>query len=121
MPTQTIHIPIQGMTCATCAATVERVGKKLGVDDVWVNFASEQAAVTFDPKAVALPQIVRQIQEAGYSVPTARVELTITGMSCVVELVPPRTLPRTSSGKLSRSKARLQYLSGEIQPFEVAA
>ena len=45
----------------------------------------------------------------------------ITGMSCVVELVPPRTLPRTSSGKLSRSKARLQYLSGEIQPFEIAA
>ena len=45
----------------------------------------------------------------------------ITGMSCVVELVPPRTLPRTSSGKLSRSKARLQYLSGEIQPFDVAA
>ncbi|WP_353218070.1 fatty acyl-AMP ligase [Sandarakinorhabdus sp.] len=45
----------------------------------------------------------------------------ITGMSCVVELVPPRTLPRTSSGKLSRSKARLQYLSGEIQPLEIAA
>ncbi len=45
----------------------------------------------------------------------------ITGMSCVVELVPPRTLPRTSSGKLSRSKARLQYLSGEIQPFDIAA
>ena len=83
MPTQTIHIPIQGMTCATCAATVERVVKKLaGVDDVRVNFASEQAAVTFDPKAVALPQIVRQVQEAGYSVPTARVELAITGMTC---------------------------------------
>jgi len=45
----------------------------------------------------------------------------LTGMSCVVELVPPRTLPRTSSGKLSRSKARSQYLSGEIQPFDVAA
>lgn len=45
----------------------------------------------------------------------------ITGMSCVVELVPPRTLPRTSSGKLSRSKARSQYLSGEIQSFDVAA
>ena len=45
----------------------------------------------------------------------------ITGMTCVVELVPPRTLPRTSSGKLSRSKARMQYLSGEIQPFDVAA
>jgi fatty-acyl-CoA synthase len=45
----------------------------------------------------------------------------ITGMSCVVELVPPRTLPKTSSGKLSRSKARSQYLSGEIQPFDIAA
>ena len=45
----------------------------------------------------------------------------ITGMHCVVELVPPRTLPRTSSGKLSRSKARNLYLSGEIQPYDIAA
>ncbi len=46
---------------------------------------------------------------------------SITGMQCVVELVPPRTLPRTSSGKLSRAKARNLYLSGEIQPYMVAA
>jgi fatty-acyl-CoA synthase len=45
----------------------------------------------------------------------------ITGMNCVVELVPPRTLPRTSSGKLSRAKARNLYLSGEIQPYDIAA
>lgn len=45
----------------------------------------------------------------------------ITGMNCLIELVPPRTLPRTSSGKLSRSKARAQYLSGEIRPLAVAA
>jgi fatty-acyl-CoA synthase len=46
---------------------------------------------------------------------------SITGMNCVVELVPPRTLPRTSSGKLSRAKAKRLYLSGEIEPFELAA
>lgn len=46
---------------------------------------------------------------------------SVTGMNCVVELVPPRTLPRTSSGKLSRAKARNLYLSGEIQPYEIAA
>ena len=46
---------------------------------------------------------------------------SITGINCVVELVPPRTLPRTSSGKLSRAKARNQYLSGEIQPYAQAA
>jgi fatty-acyl-CoA synthase len=45
----------------------------------------------------------------------------ITGMNCVVELVPPRTLPRTSSGKLSRSKARNLYLSGGIVPYDIAA
>ncbi len=45
----------------------------------------------------------------------------VTGMSCVVELVPPRTLPRTSSGKLSRAKAKRLYLSGEIQPLDLAA
>ena len=45
----------------------------------------------------------------------------VTGTSCVVELVPPRTLPRTSSGKLSRAKAKKLYLSGEIQPLELAA
>jgi len=46
---------------------------------------------------------------------------SITGMNCVVELVPPRSLPRTSSGKLSRSKARTLYLSGEIIPYDIAA
>ena len=45
----------------------------------------------------------------------------ITGISPVVELIPPRTLPRTSSGKLSRVKARSLYLSGEIQPYDIAA
>lgn len=45
----------------------------------------------------------------------------ITGVNCVVELVPPKSLPRTSSGKLSRSKARSLYLSGLLQPLSTAA
>jgi fatty-acyl-CoA synthase len=45
----------------------------------------------------------------------------LTGMNCIVELVPPKTLPRTTSGKLSRSKARSLYLSGEIIPLDRAA
>ena len=46
---------------------------------------------------------------------------SVTGMTCLVELVPPRTLPRTSSGKLSRSKARDRYLSGNITPLAAAS
>ncbi|WP_288484436.1 fatty acyl-AMP ligase [uncultured Novosphingobium sp.] len=45
----------------------------------------------------------------------------ITGMNCVIELIPPKSLPRTSSGKLSRAKAKKLYLSGEIAPFDLAA
>ncbi len=44
---------------------------------------------------------------------------SVTGMACVVELVPPRTLPRTSSGKLSRAKAKRLYLAGEIEPIKL--
>jgi fatty-acyl-CoA synthase len=46
---------------------------------------------------------------------------SVTGMNCVIELIPPRTLPRTSSGKLSRAKARNLYLSGGIKPYDLAA
>ena len=45
----------------------------------------------------------------------------VTGMNCVIELIPPRSLPRTSSGKLSRAKARNLYLAGEIKPYAIAA
>ena len=46
---------------------------------------------------------------------------SVTGMNCLIELIPPRTLPRTSSGKLSRAKARNLYLAGEIKPYAIAA
>lgn len=39
------------------------------------------------------------------------------GLACDVILIPPRTLPKTSSGKLARGKAKLGFLSGEIKPL----
>lgn len=44
-----------------------------------------------------------------------------TGLLAQVELVGPRALPRTSSGKLARSKARTQFLSGEMSALDAAA
>ncbi len=83
MPTQTLQIPVHGMSCANCAATIERAVKKLpGVSEVSVNFAGEQAAVAFDPKILTLNDLVAKIQKSGYAVPTARLELAISGMTC---------------------------------------
>jgi fatty-acyl-CoA synthase len=43
----------------------------------------------------------------------------IAGVTCRVELVPPRTLPRTSSGKLSRAKTKAKFLAGDLPSFPV--
>jgi Cu+-exporting ATPase len=117
------------MTCANCAATVERVVKKLpGVEQAQVNFASEQAAVTFDPKQVALSQVVRQIEEAGYSVPTARIDLTLTGMSCAnCAATIERTLNRKVPGVIQAAvnfaseRAAVTYLPRTVSADDLIA
>lgn len=60
---------------------------------------------TEDERRQLVEQIKRQIQ-------------SVAGINCRIELVPPRTLPRTSSGKLSRSKARQQFLAGTIEALD---
>lgn len=58
---------IEGMTCAACAKTVERVTKKLaGVVEANVNLATEKLNVTFEPSKVRVSDIKRVIEKAGY-------------------------------------------------------
>ena len=69
MATGRIEIPVSGMTCANCAATIERGLKKLPTAaNVNVNLASERATLEFDPAAVALPDVIARIEKAGYGV-----------------------------------------------------
>jgi len=83
MPEQKITVPITGMTCTNCAMNIERGVKTLhGVTDASVNFASEQAAISFDPKALNIKDLVDNIHSSGFTVPTTKIELPITGMSC---------------------------------------
>ncbi len=84
MPEQKIIFPVTGMTCANCALNIERGAKKMeGVDDITMNFASGQAAVTFDSKKLGIKDILKKIQDLGYNVPTTKVEFPVTGMTCV--------------------------------------
>lgn len=62
-----VVIPIQGMTCAACVKTVERVvGKLNGVENVSVNFATEKASIKYNPKTIRLSEIKQAIVKAGY-------------------------------------------------------
>ncbi|GIK40555.1 MAG: copper-translocating P-type ATPase [Chloroflexota bacterium] len=74
MATQTqITFPVIGMTCANCAATIERNAKKVaGVSEAVVNFGSEKVTIIYDP-AVATPQaIIERIERAGYKIPVSQ-------------------------------------------------
>lgn len=78
-----LSVPIEGMTCASCSTRIEKVLSRIGgVAEARVNLASERAAVTFDPEQAGPEQIVAAIEQAGYSVPTTSVRLSITGMTC---------------------------------------
>jgi Cu+-exporting ATPase len=73
-----ITLPITGMTCANCVATVERgLKKQEGVQTAVVNLSSERATVTFDPSAVAIPGLVARVMRAGYGVATGEADLVI--------------------------------------------
>jgi len=115
-----LTLPITGMHCANCAFTVERSLKKAeGVSDAAVNFASEQATVVFDPAAVKPADLVQQVQDAGYGVVTAQVELPITGMTCAnCAATVERTLNRKVPGVVRASvnfateRATVEYIPG---------
>ncbi|MBS8104346.1 cation transporter, partial [Streptococcus suis] len=50
--------PIQGMTCASCALTVEKaVGKLIGIEEASVNLATEKLSVSYDEKLLGLEDI----------------------------------------------------------------
>src|SRR5467141_3255654 len=75
---KTITLPITGMTCANCVATIERNLRKLdGVQAATVNLASERAAVEYDPAKLGQPAIIARIERAGYGVAMGQAVLPI--------------------------------------------
>jgi Cu+-exporting ATPase len=67
--TDRITLPITGMTCANCVATIERNLRRLdGVQSAVVSLASERASVEFDPARVDQEALVARIRRAGYDV-----------------------------------------------------
>jgi len=69
IPTETVILPIGGMTCASCAAHVEKaLGRVPGVVQASVNLATERATVTFVPGVAGLDDFRKAVTEAGYQV-----------------------------------------------------
>jgi Cu+-exporting ATPase len=120
MKEKKITLPLTGMTCANCAANIERGVKKLdGVAEVSVNFASEKAAVAFDPQKLGVEDLIKKIEKTGYGVSTAKIEFPVTGMTCAnCAINIERTLNKKVPGVLAAAvnfaseRATVTYIPG---------
>lgn len=77
-----VTLPITGMTCANCVATVERSLKKVGgVQTANVNLSTERASITFDPSLTGLNALIERVEHAGYGIAVGEADLLIRKMS----------------------------------------
>lgn len=66
---------VEGMTCASCASTIEKTAQKLtGMSEASVNLASEKMTVTFDPMALSVREISDAVHASGYEATPEREE-----------------------------------------------
>lgn len=76
---------IEGMTCASCAQTVEKVVSKVpSVEEVSVNLATEKLTVSFDENSANEEAVIKAVDDAGYQVvmPGEHMQYDIDGMTC---------------------------------------
>ena len=70
----TVQLELEGMTCAACAARIERSLNKLEGVEATVNYATERAAVSYDGESVRFEDLVRAVEGAGYRASLTRTE-----------------------------------------------
>ncbi|MDM8528698.1 heavy metal translocating P-type ATPase [Anaerolineales bacterium HSG24] len=129
MTIKQLTLPIIGMTCANCVASVERNAKKVsGVSEAVVNFSTEKATISYDPAQATLQDVIAKIERAGFQVPTATLELAITGMTCAncvntVERTLNKKLPGILEGTVNfaTEKATIRYVPGAVSRIDMVA
>ncbi|WP_029419969.1 heavy metal translocating P-type ATPase [Alicyclobacillus macrosporangiidus] len=120
-----ITLPVEGMTCAACAARIEKnVAKLPGVQQVNVNLASERARVVLDA-STPWTEVVARIEKTGYSVPVRELDLNITGMTCaacaarIEKVVGRLDAVRSVHVNLASERAHVTYVPGVIDEHDL--
>lgn len=120
-------MPINGMTCATCAGRVEKALQALPGVKASVNLSSEQAELVFDPARVQPTALVEAVLRAGYDVNHETRELAISGMSCATctgrverALLSVRGVTQAEVN-LASEKASVEGVVGLLRPADLIA
>ncbi len=94
-----IILPIQGMTCANCVATIERnLKKEKGVGNVSVNLSSERAVVNYAQDVTSLGNLIQRVERAGYGVLQVSNDILLEKLS--------------NTNEVDRIKAKLSMMDG---------
>jgi len=121
--TTTVEVPIAGMSCAACAARIEKVLNRLPGVEASVNFAAERAQLRLSGEA-AMQTVIEAIHKAGFEVPPEQLELSISGMSCAacatrLEKVLNRLPGVEAVVNFASERAVLRYFPGMIDPQQM--
>ena len=124
---EAVSIPLPGMTCAACAARIEKKLRKLaGVEAVNVNFAMEMATMSVDPALAPLTRLIEVIRDAGFDARTARVRIPIRElqMSASSGIPMERSLMARAGVKravvnLAAEEAVVDYIPGTVSIGEL--
>jgi P-type Cu+ transporter len=125
---QRIEIPVTGMTCAACAARVQKgLSRAPGVRDAAVNFATERATVEYDPSSTSAASLVEAVEHSGYGARIEDVTLQVAGLEWAVSGEPVERELRALAGVLSAEVniasggAHVRYLPDVVTPSDLEA
>ena len=113
---------VEGMTCASCSARIEKVLNKLdGVENASLNLMAKKAIIEYDPEKVKVEDFIKAIEKSGFSVPLSHVKLSIQGMTCaacsarIEKVLNKKDGVKSAVVNLSLNNAVVEYVEGEIE------
>src|SRR6266566_5480 len=84
-----IVLPIEGMSCASCAATVQAaLGAAAGVSTATVNYATGKGAVDYDDAQTSVAELIKTVRAAGYDCGRAGVTFTVEQLHYAPSVAP---------------------------------
>lgn len=124
------NFKIEGMTCASCAQTIEKVTSKLpGVVESNVNLATEKLSMTYDAQELSEETIAKAVEDAGYHLvmETTRKQYDIDGMTCascaqtIEKVVGKLEGLKTVNVNLATEKMTVDYEEDKLSAADIVA
>ncbi|MBP6057709.1 MAG: copper-translocating P-type ATPase [Nitrosomonas sp.] len=114
-----IELPIEGMTCAACAARIEKNLNKLSGVQAVVNFANEKAHVNYDASQVKTDTLIGTIEKAGFHIAPRSVQLQLHKMTCAacaghIEKALNKLPGVTASVNVATETAKVNFIPGLV-------